>query len=56
MVLAYLIKDSAPDGSPLSICLKDVSHVGGDGYTDIHDLKLEGIKKENVSRVWAEKT
>ena len=44
MVLAYLIKDSAVDGSPLSICLKDVSHVGGDGYTDIHDLKLEGIR------------
>ena len=44
MVLAYLIKDSAVDGSPLSICLKDVSHVAGDGYIDIHDLKLEGIK------------
>ena len=44
MVLAYLIKDSAVDGSPLSICLKDVSHVAGDGYTDIHELKLEGIK------------
>ena len=44
MVLAYLIKDSAVDGSPLSICLKDVSHVAGDGYTDIHELKLEGIR------------
>ena len=26
------------------MCLKDVSHVGGDGYTDIHELKLDGIK------------
>ncbi len=39
-----MIKDSAVDGSTLSICMKDVSHVAGDGYTDIHELKLEGIK------------
>ena len=44
MVLAYMIKDSAVDGSPLATCLKDVSHVAGDGYVDIHELKLEGIR------------
>ena len=45
MVVAYLIKDSAPQGSELAVCLRDVNHTGENGYIDIHDLGLEGIKK-----------
>ena len=45
MLVAYLIKDSAPTGSPLGVCLQDVGHENGDGVVDIHDLGLEGIKK-----------
>ena len=44
VIIAYLIKDSAPPGSELDTCLKDVTHTGEDGYVDIHELGLDGIK------------
>ena len=42
--LAYLIKDSAAQGSELAVCLQDVGHEAVDGMVDINDLGLEGIK------------
>ena len=42
--MAYLIKDSAVQGSELDICLKDITHTGEDGYTDINTIGLKGIK------------
>ena len=44
LILAYLIKDSAPVGSELATSLRDLSHTGGDGYLDIKEVGLEGVK------------
>ena len=44
LILAYLIKDSAVQGSELDICLKDITHTGEDGYTDINTIGLKVIK------------
>ena len=43
-MLAYLIKDTAQRGGDLDTCLADLSHVAGDGYIDINEIGLEGIK------------
>ena len=45
MIVAYLIRDTAPPHSPLATCLSDIRNVGGNGYEDIHDVGLAGIKK-----------
>ena len=42
MIISYLNNDSAGDGTPLTVCLKDVAHAAEDGYTDMSDLTLEG--------------
>ena len=44
MILVYLIKDSAAFGSELGARLRDITHTGGDGYTDISDIGLDGIR------------
>ena len=44
-MLAYLIKDTAPKNGDLDICLDELSHVAEDGYLDIRDVGLEGIKE-----------
>ena len=44
MILAYLIKDTAANGSQLATTLANVRHKSGDGYIDINDIGLEGIK------------
>ena len=51
MIIAYLIKDSAAQGSELQVCLRDIGHEEKDGMLDIQDVGLEGIRermKEDV--------
>ena len=45
MIVAYLVRDTGPPNPPLSACLANVKNVGGDGYDDIHDVGLAGIKE-----------
>ncbi len=45
MIIAYLIKDSAAQGSELQVCLRDIGHEEKDGMLDIQDVGLEGIKE-----------
>ena len=44
-MLAYLIKDTAPKNGDLDICLDELSHVAEDGYLDIQEVGLAGIKE-----------